>query len=207
MLTVNARGAIGFLIVAASFSQGCATKNSSDEPLLAGAASAPNSSYVMSNDKKNIVMSVADQCVRTVRWNSEDFVGECGDVEVVAEAAPGNVLVAYNGRALFEFDSSALTGAGEAELDRLTAKLNSQDKIKSIEIVGHTDSVGTDVYNQNLSELRAESVKSYLQKSLRTVAVTASGLGESAPVADNNTESGRSQNRRVDVKIAATVEQ
>ena len=63
------------------------------------------------------------------------------------------------------------------------------------------------MYNQNLSELRAESVKSYLQRSLRTVAVTASGLGESAPVADNNTESGRSQNRRVDVKIAATVEQ
>ena len=95
---------------------------------------------------------------------------------------------------------------GKVELDRLTAKLNTQDSIKSIEIVGHADNVGSDAYNQTLSEQRADTVKSYLQKSLRTVAVTASGLGESAPIADNDTESGRSQNRRVDVKIAAIVE-
>lgn len=210
MLTVNAHGAIGFLVVAVSLIQGCASTNSvSGEPLLGAAASAPNSSYVMNNDN-DIVLSADELCVRTARWNSEDLVAACGNVEVVAEAeaeAPGSVLVAYNGRALFEFDSSVLTGAGEAELDTLTAKLNSQDKITGIEIIGHADNVGSDAYNQNLSEQRAESVKSYLQRSLRTVAVTASGLGESAPIADNDTELGRSLNRRVDVKIAATVEQ
>jgi len=205
MQTVNTRQAIGILFVVASLSQGCGTKNGvNDVPLLAAAASAPSTSYVISAGS-DIVKSSKDSCVRTSGWDSADLVVECGGV--VADAAPGNILVAYNGRALFEFDSSVLTGAGQVELDRLTAKLNSQDSIRSIEIVGHADSVGTDSYNQNLSELRAESVKSYLQRSLRTVAVTASGLGESAPIADNDTETGRSQNRRVDVKIAAMVEQ
>lgn len=202
MQTLNARGAIGILFVAASLTQGCATKDSvGDEPQLGAAVATQGSGYVVSS--KNIVKSGDDHCVRTSVWNSEDIVVECGGV--VEE--PGSVLVAYNGRALFEFDSSVLTGAGKGALDVLTAKLNSQDSIKSIEIVGHADSVGTDAYNQNLSELRAESVKSYLQESLRTVAVTASGLGESSPIADNDTEQGRSQNRRVDVKIAALVEQ
>jgi len=205
MQTVNARGAVGLLIVAA-LTQGCATKDSaSAEPLLAAASPAPTSSYVM-NEGSGIVTSGGKLCVRTSSWSSEEIVVECGGIVAEPAPAPGSVLVGYNGRALFEFDSSILTGEGKVELDRLTAKLNTQDSIKSIEIVGHADSIGSDAYNQSLSEQRAESVKSYLQQSLRTVAVTASGLGESSPVADNNTETGRSLNRRVDVKIAAMVE-
>ena len=205
MQIISARGAIGILFAVASLSQGCATKDGvSDEPLLAAAAPAPGSSYVVSAASKNVVKSADDLCVRTSSWDSEDIVIECGGV--VAEAEPGSVLVAYNGRALFEFDSSVITSAGKAELNRLTAKLNSQDTIRSIEIIGHADSVGSEAYNQKLSELRANSVQSYLQRSLRTVAVSASGMGESNPVADNDTEKGRSLNRRVDVKIAAMVE-
>jgi len=97
-------------------------------------------------------------------------------------------------------------GAGQAELDRLTAKLNAQDKIEAIEVVGHTDNLGSEQYNQKLSENRAEAVRQYLQRSLNNVTVNTSGMGEAVPVADNETESGRRLNRRVDVKIAALIE-
>jgi len=200
MLTNNAR-AMGVLIVVASMCQGCATSNNaSDEPLLA-AAKSPHSSYVAASVEQ-MVMSTHNLCVRTTNWSADNVMGECDGV-----VAPGSTLVAYNGRALFEFDSANITNAGMAELNRLTARLNAQDKIKSIEIVGHADSIGTDMYNQKLSERRAESVKGYLQQSLRDVAVTAKGMGESSPVADNGTDNGRSLNRRVDVNIAAMVEQ
>ena len=128
MQTVNARGAIGTLFIVASLSQGCAnTDRSGDEPLLAAAVSAPNSSYVLSGDSKIVKAADKKLCVRTSKWSAEDVYVECGDVAAEEPAAPGNVLVAYNGRALFEFDSSVLTGVGKVELDRLTAKLNTQD--------------------------------------------------------------------------------
>lgn len=203
MQTVSAHGAIGVLFVAASLFQGCASTNSvSDEPLLAAAATAPNSNYV-ANTTQKIVMSTDDKCVRTISWEPDNGVVECTGI---AAKEPGSTLVSYNGRALFEFDSASLTGVGKAELDRLTTQLNAQDQIKTIEIVGHADSIGTDIYNQRLSERRAESAKRYLQRSLRSVAVSAKGMGESVPVADNATDNGRRLNRRVNVNIAAMVE-
>lgn len=207
MQTINTRRTMGVLIVVASICQGCATSNNTntgDEPVMAAAKSA-HSSYVADSGQQ-MVMSTQELCVRTINWSADNTMSECDGV-VAAPKAPGSALIAYNGRALFEFDSANLTNAGQAELNRLTAKLNAQDKIKSIEIVGHADSVGTDMYNQKLSERRAESVKSYLQRSLQNVAVTAKGMGESSPVADNGTDSGRNLNRRVDVNIAAMVEQ
>ena len=67
-----------------------------------------------------------------------------------------------------------------------------------LSIVGHTDSTGDEVYNQKLSEDRAESVKSYLvKKGVGEIVINASGKGESEPIADNNTAEGREKNRRV----------
>ena len=68
----------------------------------------------------------------------------------------------------------------------------------SLSIVGHTDNVGSDEYNQKLSEDRAEAVKSYLvKKGVGEISITAEGKGESEPIADNNTSEGRDKNRRV----------
>jgi len=88
-------------------------------------------------------------------------------------------------------------------LDQLTSKLNRQDEITGIDIVGHADSRGSDSYNLTLSEQRADSVATYLQQSLKTVSVASNGMGESAPIADNTTDEGRRLNRRVDIKVAA----
>lgn len=206
MQTIFARGAMGILVIATCLTQGCATAVS-EEPLLAGAGVGSMEGFVI-NTESDAVMSAQNKCVRTISWNAEHTVAECNAVaKEPVPVQPGSALVSYNGRALFEFDSATLTSAGQAELDRLTAKLNAQDQIESIEVVGHADNVGTDAYNQKLSESRAASVKRHLLQSLNSVDVSAKGMGESAPVADNSTTAGRRLNRRVDVNIAAMVEQ
>ncbi len=206
MQVVPSRRALCVLILAAAIGQGCATtvneSVSEKSPLMA------NSNYV-ANSTNQIVMLSSDECVRTISWDTDNVVVECNSSAKapVAAPAPKATMVSYNGRALFEFDSARLTSAGKMELNQLTSKLNGQNTIKQIEIVGHADSVGTDNYNMSLSEQRAESVKRYLQQSLRTVSVVAKGMGEGSPVANNSTNEGRRLNRRVDVNIAASVEQ
>ncbi|MNP79807.1 Outer membrane porin F precursor [compost metagenome] len=71
-------------------------------------------------------------------------------------------------------------------------------------VSGHTDSVGSDAYNQRLSQKRAQSVTDYLIESgvPRSNFVSVTGMGESQPVADNSTADGRAQNRRVEIKIS-----
>jgi len=73
---------------------------------------------------------------------------------------------------------------------------------RDVEIEGHTDNVGSDTSNQSLSERRAESVKSYLlQQGIGTQRLSSTGKGEGQPIGDNNTETGRQQNRRVEIII------
>jgi outer membrane protein OmpA-like peptidoglycan-associated protein len=75
-----------------------------------------------------------------------------------------------------------------------------------IEVEGHTDSVGSDAYNQRLSEQRAESVRDYLlSQGLKGDILTAKGFGETSPVASNDTASGRQQNRRVELVVSGEV--
>ena len=72
----------------------------------------------------------------------------------------------------------------------------------TLEVEGHTDSVGTDDFNQSLSERRAESVKSYLtQQGIPAASIRSRGLGEGQPVATNDSATGRQQNRRVEVVV------
>jgi outer membrane protein OmpA-like peptidoglycan-associated protein len=73
-----------------------------------------------------------------------------------------------------------------------------------IKILGHTDNKGTDAYNQGLSERRAASVSSYLKDhGISSSRVSTKGMGENDPIASNDTEEGRSQNRRVEFVITA----
>ena len=77
--------------------------------------------------------------------------------------------------------------------------------LEVIVLVGHTDSVGNDAYNQKLSVRRAEAVKAYLvSKGVEANRIYTEGKGESQPVADNKTAEGRAKNRRVDVEVVGT---
>lgn len=103
----------------------------------------------------------------------------------------------------FAFDSSNLTSVAKTNLDKLSQVLiNNPDT--NINIYGHTDSKGSDEYNQKLSERRANSVKAYLAgKGIASSRLFALGEGESMPVATNDTDAGRAQNRRVEFAITA----
>lgn len=102
---------------------------------------------------------------------------------------------------LFDFDKTAIKPDGAKILDRLVEFLN-QNADKRVDLDGHTDSIGTEKYNQGLSERRAASVQSYLvKKGIASNRITTRGFGETKPIADNKTRDGRAKNRRVEVKV------
>lgn len=101
----------------------------------------------------------------------------------------------------FDFDRFELKPESFSELDRVNKFLIDNPDIK-VEISAHTDAVGSDEYNLELSQKRAESVVNYLiSKGIYSDRLIAKGYGESVPVADNETDEGRSLNRRVEMKI------
>ena len=105
----------------------------------------------------------------------------------------------------FDFNKDTLKPAGKAELDKLVADMKQAKQIDAVTVVGHTDSVGSDAYNQRLSERRAATVKNYLvSKGVPAGIISASGRGESQPIADNKTAAGRAQNRRVEITVDVT---
>jgi outer membrane protein OmpA-like peptidoglycan-associated protein/opacity protein-like surface antigen len=103
----------------------------------------------------------------------------------------------------FEFNKSTLTVNAQSILDQVADELQKRPDV-NIALEGHTDSVGSDTYNQSLSTRRAQSVRQYLvKKGVAASRMTASGMGESNPVADNNTDAGRELNRRVEMKVTS----
>ncbi|OED39070.1 hypothetical protein AB833_16125 [Chromatiales bacterium (ex Bugula neritina AB1)] len=190
-------------VVAAAFTQGCTTIADRDTP-----AEPEKFTYVGANDSSP-VMNGAGDCLRSLGWSSDKLVVECSasskPVAAVTPPAPTLARLTFDGRALFQFDSAALTTLGKLELNGLVSKLKRHGGIGSIAVVGHADSIGTADYNQSLSERRAATVREYLESTLSNVQVKASGMGERVPVADNATDTGRQENRRVEVKIDAVV--
>ena len=195
-------------------------------------AKTPYSAYVQ-DSRGVIVRNSNGLCWRTGYWTPADAVPGCDAplcvepevlengkcvapaLPVVVEAAtpaaavvvapvPTAEKVSYSADAFFDFDKAVLKPAGKSALDDLTSKLGSMN-LEVIIAVGHTDSVGTDEYNQKLSIRRAESVKAYLEsKGIESNRVYTEGKGEKQPVADNKTDAGRAKNRRVEIEVVGT---
>ena len=112
-----------------------------------------------------------------------------------------NITLNMPGAITFGFDSSALQPQFRPVLDDLAMTLNEYNQT-IIEVAGHTDSVGDAAYNQNLSEQRAATVANYLagRGVMRDRMITI-GAGETRPIASNDTEAGRAQNRRVEITL------
>ena len=112
--------------------------------------------------------------------------------------------VTYAADAFFDFDKSVLKPEGRAKLDDLVSKIQGIN-LEVIIAVGHTDSVGSEAYNQRLSVRRAEAVKAYLvSKGIERNRIYTEGKGEKQPVADNRTAEGRAKNRRVEIEVVGT---
>jgi OOP family OmpA-OmpF porin len=126
-----------------------------------------------------------------------------------APAAPAAPVVAatkvtYAADAFFDFNKSVIKPEGKAKLDDLIGKIQGIN-LEVIIAVGHTDSVGSDAYNQKLSVRRSEAVKAYLvSKGIEKNRVYTEGKGEKQPVADNKTAEGRAKNRRVEIEVVGT---
>ena len=113
------------------------------------------------------------------------------------------IVVEFNSAVLFAVNKSDLSTEAKGNLDKLVTVLNTYPDT-NIEIQGHTDSSGTEEYNQTLSEKRAAAVSTYLtSKAIIPARVTTKGFGELAPKYDNATLEGMTQNRRVEFLISA----
>jgi outer membrane protein OmpA-like peptidoglycan-associated protein len=127
---------------------------------------------------------------------------ENAEVERVGEG----IKVTFDSGLLFEFDSAEIQGQSEENLTEFAQTMQDFEE-SNILIVGHTDAKGSSDYNQKLSENRAQSAANFLMRQgLSGDRITTTGKGEAEPVATNDTEAGRQQNRRVEVAIYASKE-
>jgi OOP family OmpA-OmpF porin len=126
-------------------------------------------------------------------------------VPVAPAPEPVYQKIELKAAALFDTNESIIKQAGKEELDDLAEKLRGFASVEKIQLLGHTDSRGSKRYNRDLSQRRADAVKSYLVgKGIDANVIEAIGVGEDVPIADNTTAEGRAKNRRVEVGIKAT---
>lgn len=195
---------------------------------LAPSVANAHSGFVWSSSGKIIAKTGGGECLHTGRWKSD--MGMCGkaaakkgakvkdsdgdgvmDPNDACPGTPYGINVDARGCEVigkitipgvhFDFDRAVLKDSAQSILDGAadTIKRNA-NVIKSVDVVGYTDSTGPAAYNQGLSERRANAVKSYLEGK-GVSKVNATGAGESSPVGDNSTREGRKQNRRVEIDV------
>lgn len=122
-------------------------------------------------------------------------------VEPVVQPQDEVIVLSDLGKVLFAFNSAELTADAKELLAGISQRLV-DGSVLEVMVKGHTDSVGSDAYNDKLSLRRAESVAAYLvSQGVAADKVKTAGLGESQPLADNATDDGRAQNRRVEIFV------
>jgi outer membrane protein OmpA-like peptidoglycan-associated protein len=132
---------------------------------------------------------------------AEEIKNTVPDAKV--ERVGEGIVVEFSSKVLFAYDKSNLSDEAKTSLDKLVKVLNNYPDT-DIELQGHTDSKGTEEYNQALSERRANAVSGYLVgKGINNSRLTIKGFGETIPKYSNDTADGRTQNRRVEFLITA----
>ena len=138
---------------------------------------------------------------RNMDKQAEELAKEMGDVDVIREGEA--IVIRFKEKVLFAYDRSDLNVAAQGSLDKLKATLIKYPET-NITVIGHTDSKGTQQYNQTLSESRANAVASYTSHNgVSSNRLTTIGKGETDPIATNDTEEGSASNRRVEFVITA----
>jgi len=190
---------------------GCASWNKTQKGAVVGTAAGGAMGAVIGRASGNTTLS---EIIRAaVGGAAGEVIGNQMDkqAEEIEKTVPDakvervgeGIVVEFNSNVLFGFDQSNLTGDAKTNLDKLVTVLNKYPDT-NIEVQGHTDSKGSKSYNQSLSERRANEVSGYLAgKSITANRLTIKGFGETAPKYENDTDAGRTQNRRVEFLITA----
>ncbi len=189
-----------------------------------GDVEAVGSGYI--NVGGSVLKTGRGECFETNDLNDDNIINKCAGIEeeeeVVAEAVveepveevqaapePPKAVATidtreFSEKTLFDTNSATLNAEGEAAMNSLFGALGEYKGITGINVTGHTDSRGSETYNQALSEQRAATVAALISQQYPDASMQISGAGESRPAASNFTPEGRQQNRRVEVEITAT---
>lgn len=213
MRIVNTGRALSALVVAgAVVLSGCASMSQKQKGAVIGATAGAAAGAVIGNQTGSTVRGAIIGAV--VGGAAGAVIGHQMDQQAkeLEQSIPGatitrvgeGIAVTFPSGILFPFNSTDILPAGRDNLRQLASSLDKYPN-SDILIVGHTDSVGTDAYNQDLSQRRALAASSYLQSlGVPASRLQTQGRGESEPIASNDTEDGRQRNRRVEIAIYAS---
>jgi outer membrane protein OmpA-like peptidoglycan-associated protein len=190
---------------------GCSSMNKSQKGAVIGAAGGGATGAVIGRASGNTALGAIIGATvggvtgavigKQMDKQAEEMRKEVPDAKI--ERIGEGIVVEFNGKILFGFDQSNLTNEA---IENLQSLVNILQKYPDTDIViqGHTDDRGSDNYNQSLSERRAMTVSNYLtSKNIPNSRLSVVGYGETAPKYSNDTEEGRTQNRRVEFLITA----
>ena len=211
---VLAGGIRNFMLVMTLFAlvaAGCKSMNKSQKGAVIGGSGGAVVGGVVGRAMGNTAMGaivgatvggVAGAVIgRQMDKQAEELAKDIKDAEVIREGEA--IVIRFKETVLFAYDRSDLNENARVNLDKLKATLLKYPET-NITVIGHTDSKGTNMYNQTLSESRANSVIAYTtQNGVNNSRMTAIGKGETDPIATNNTTEGRALNRRVEFVITA----
>jgi len=199
------------ILSAAFILSGCASMNKSQKGAVVGTAAGGAVGAVIGKASGNVALgAIIGAAVggttgavigHKMDKQAEEIKNTVPDAKV--ERVGEGIVVEFSSNVLFGFNKSDLSDDAKVNLDKLVTVLNGYPDT-NLEIQGHTDSKGTEAYNQSLSEKRASMVSSYLvTKGINNTRITTRGFGETVPKYDNETAEGQAQNRRVAFLITA----
>jgi len=205
--------ALGALVLAGSVVlSGCASMSQKQRGAVIGATAGAAAGAVIGNQTGSTVRGAIIGAV--VGGAAGAVIGHQMDQQAkeLQQNIPGatitrvgeGIAVSFPSGILFPFNSTEILPDGKTNLQQLASSLDKYPN-SDILIVGHTDSVGTDAYNMDLSQRRAQAASAYLQSlGVPASRLQTAGRGESEPIATNDTEEGRQRNRRVEIAIYAS---
>lgn len=204
-------GLIFVLAISSILFQGCATATKTQKGVVIGGATGGTIGAIIGKKAGNTALgaiiggavggTAGAYIGRKMDRQAEEIKKSIPNAEVIREGE--GIVVKFDSGILFDVNQSALKTNARMNLENLAISLKNNPET-NILIVGHTDATGTDEYNLKLSERRAVSVKSYIiTQGIISSRLSTEGRGETEAIADNETETGRALNRRVEIVIVA----
>ena len=146
-------------------------------------------------------LAAAQQARMDAEKRADDAQAKLAEVAKLKEEARG-LVITLSGSVVFASNQALILPAAQARLNQVSEALLSTNSLRNLVVEGHTDSIGSEAYNMQLSQRRADSVRSYLiSRGYPADKIEASGIGEIRPIASNSNPEGRSNNRRVEIIV------